>query len=109
MAADYMKAVTDMVETVKKESLADFEKTFHQKSMANKLTFLGSMVDECISCLQKRASDPTTPKEAADAAKREIDAYSKLKDKVKKDRDAVKTAQTAKEAKARIEKIAYSL
>jgi hypothetical protein len=109
MVADDKKAVTDMVETVKKESLQDFEKTFHQKSVANKLTFFGSMVDGYISCLQKLASDPATPKEDADAARGKIDAYSKLKEKIKQDRDAVKGARTGKEAKAHIEKIAYSL
>jgi len=109
MAADYKKAVMEMVETVKKERLLDFEKAFHQKSVTNKLTFFGSMVDGYISCLQKRASDPTTPKEEADAAKGKIDAYSKLKDKIKQDRDAVKAAQTEKEAKALIEKIAYPM
>jgi len=107
MVADYKKAVTDMVETVKKESLQDFERAFHQKNVANKLTFFGSMVDGYISCLQKSASDPATPKEDADAAKRKIEAYSKLKDKIKQDRDAVKAEPTAKEAKALIEKIAY--
>jgi len=107
MVANYKKAVTDMVETVKKESLQDFERAFHQKNLANKLTFFGSMVDGYISCLQKSASDPATPKEDADAAKGKIDAYSKLKEKIKHDRDAVKGAQTAKAAKALIEKIAY--
>ena len=109
MVNDYKKSVAEMVETVKKESLLDFEKAFHQKSVATKLAFLGSMVDGYIGCLQKRASDPTTPKEDADVAKGKIDAYSKLKDKIKQDRDAVKAAPTGKEAKALIEKIAYPM
>ena len=109
MVADSKKAVTDMVETVKKESLPDFEKAYHQKNVTNKLTFFGSVVDGYISCLQKHAGDPTTPKEDADAAKGKIDAYSTLKEKIKRDRDAVKAAQTGKEAKALIEKIAYPL
>jgi hypothetical protein len=109
MLADSRKAVTDMVETVKKESLLDFEKAFHQKNVTNKLNFLGSMVDGLISCLQKRAGDPTTLKEEADAAKAKIDTYSKLKDKIKQDHDAIKAAQTGKEAKALIEKISYPM
>jgi hypothetical protein len=109
MVADYKKSVTEMVETVKKESLLDFQKAFHQKSVTTKLAFFGSMVDGYVGCLQKRASDPTTTKEDADAAKGKIDAYSKLKDKIKQDRDAVKAAQTDKEAKALIEKIAYPM
>jgi hypothetical protein len=109
MVADYKKSVGEMVETVKKESLLDFEKAFHQKNVTTKLALLGSMVDGYISCLQKRASDPTTPKGDADVAKGKIDAYSKLKDKIKQDRDAVKAAPTGKEAKALIEKIAYPM
>jgi hypothetical protein len=107
MVADYRTTVTDLVETVKKESLLDFEKAFHQKNVTTKLTLFGSMVDGLINCLQKRANDPTTLKEDADAAKGKIDAYSKLKDKIKQDRDAVKAAQSGKEAKALIEEFAY--
>jgi len=109
MVADYKKSVAETVETVKKESLVDFERAFHQKSFTTKLALLGSMVDGYISCLQKRVSDPATLKEDADAAKGKIEAYSKLKDKIKQDRDAVKAAQSGKEAKALIEKIAYPM
>jgi hypothetical protein len=107
MVADYRKAVTDLVEIVKKESLLDFEKLFHQKNATTKLTLFGSMVNGMISCLQKTANDPATPKEDADAAKAKIDAYTKLKDKIMQDRDALKAAQSGKEAKALIEKLAY--
>ena len=109
MVADGQKAVTDMVETVKKESLPNFERAYHQKNVTNKLTFFGGMVDGYISCLQKQASDPATSKEDADAAKGKIDAYGTLEAKIKRDRDAVKAAQTGKQAKALIEKIAYPL
>ena len=108
MVADYKKTVTDLVETVKKESLPDFEKAFHQKNVMSKMTFFGSMVDGMISCLQKRANDPTTLKEDADAAKGKIDAYNKLKDKIKQDREALKAAQTEKDAKALIEKFTFT-
>jgi hypothetical protein len=107
MVADYRKSVTDLVETVKKESLLDFEKLFHQKNAKTKLTLFGSMVNGMISCLQKTANDPATLKEDADAAKGRIDAYTKLKDKIMQDRDALKAAQSEKEAKALIEKLAY--
>jgi hypothetical protein len=107
MVADYRKAVADLVETVKKESLLDFEKFFHRKNATTKLTLFGSMVDGTISCLQKTANDPATLKEDADAAKGKIDAYTKLKDKIMHDRDALKAAQSGKEAKALVEKLAY--
>jgi hypothetical protein len=108
MVAYYNKNVTDLVETVKKESLQDFGKAFHQKTMMTNLTLFGGTVDRLLSCLQKRASDPTTLKEDADAAKGKIEAYNKLKDKIKQDRDALKAAQTEKDAKALIEKFAFT-
>jgi len=104
----YRKNATDLVETVKKESLQDFEKAFHQKTMMTNLTLFGSMVDGLLNCLQKRANDPATLKEDADAAKGKIDVYNKLKDKIKQDRDALKAAQTEKDAKALIEKFAFT-
>ena len=104
----YRKNVTDLVETVKKESLQDFEKAFHQKTMMTNLTLFGSMVDGLLNCLQKRANDPATLKEDADAAKGKIDVYNKLKDKIKQDRDALKAVQTGKDAKALIEKFAFT-
>ena len=104
----YRKNATDLVETVKKESLQDFEKAFHQKTMMTNLTLFGSMVDGLLNCLQKRANDPATLKEDADAAKGKIDVYNKLKDKIKQDRDALKAVQTGKDAKALIEKFAFT-
>ena len=104
----YRKNATDLVETVKKESLPDFEKGFHQKTMMTNLTLFGSMVDGLLNCLQKRANDPATLKEDADAAKGKIDVYNKLKDKIKQDRETLKAAQTGKDAKALIEKFAFT-
>jgi hypothetical protein len=108
MVTYYKKNATDLVETVKKESVMDFAKAFHQKTMMTNLTLIGGTVDRLLNCLQKRASDPTTLKEDADAAKGKIAAYNKLKDKVKQDRDALKAAQTEKDAKALIEKFAFT-
>jgi len=108
MVTDYKKTITDLVETVKKESLLDFQKAFHQRNVSSKLTFFGSVVDGMISCLQKRANDPATLKADADAAKAKIEVYNKLRDKIKQDRDALKTAQSEKEAKALIEKFSFT-
>jgi hypothetical protein len=108
MATYYKKNVADLVETVKKESLQDFAKAFHQKTMMTNLTLFSGTVERLLNCLQKRASDPATLKEDADAAKSKIDVYNKLKDKIKQDRDALKAAQTEKDAKALIEKFAYT-
>jgi hypothetical protein len=108
MVANYKKTVTDLVATVKKESLLDFEKAFHQKNVTTKLTLFGSTVNGLIGCLQKIANDPATLKEDADAAKGKIATYNKLKDKIMQDRDALKAAQTEKEAKALIEKFDFA-
>jgi len=108
MVTYYKKNVIDLVATVKKESLQDFAKAFHQKTMTTNLTLFGGTVDRLLSCLQKRASDPTTLKEDADAAKSKIDVYNKLKDKIKQDRDALKAVQTGKDAKALIEKFTFT-
>jgi hypothetical protein len=108
MVTEYKKTVADLVETVKKESLMDFQKAFHQRSVLSKMTFFGSVVDGMINCLQKRANDPATLKADSDAAKGKIDAYTKLKDTIKADRDALKAAQSGKEAKALIEKFAFT-
>jgi len=107
MVGDFTKALADLAETVKKESLADFEKFHHQRSAATKMSLLGGFVEGLLNCLQSHASDPATLKEDADAAKRKIEVYSKLKEKIKQDRDALKAAQTEKEAKTVIEKLSY--
>jgi hypothetical protein len=108
MVTYYKKNATDLVEKVKKESLQDFAKAFHQKVMTTQLTLFSGTVDGLLNCLQKRANDPTTLKEDADAAKGKINTYNKLKDTIKQDRDTLKAVQTEKDAKAVIEKFAYT-
>jgi hypothetical protein len=105
MSADYKQAMAGLVATVKKESLPDFEKAFHQKGTVTKLTLYGSMVGGLVTCLEKAAQDSATPKEQADAykAKRETDV--KLKDKIQHDRDTLKVMEASKDAKAFIEKL----
>jgi hypothetical protein len=108
MVTYYNKNATDLVGSVKKESLQDFEKAFHQRTMMTNLTLFGGTVDRLLTCLQKSASDPSTLKADADAAKGKIDSYNKLKDKIKQNRDALKAAQSEKDAKALIEKFAFT-
>jgi len=108
MVTEYKKTVTDLVETVKKESLLDFQKAFHQRNVMSKMTFFGSVVDGMINCLQKRANDPAAPKADSDAAKGKIDVYNKLKDTIKQNREALKAVQSEKEAKALIEKFTFT-
>ena len=91
MADAMVKGVADVVDTVKKESQADFEGKFHQKSCLNKLTFAISAVDEAVSCLEKAAQDP-----AAAPAK---ETEGKLKDRLTEYKTSLKAADDPKAAK----------
>lgn len=104
MVEDSKKSVTDLIDTVKKESLDDFQSKFHQKTCLSKLAFSLGMVGELVSCLDKASQDTTATKEQSDAYKSKREAYAKLKDKLDQDRRALKAAEDPKEAKALIEK-----
>jgi len=99
------QGLLELQETVKKESLLDFERLNHQKSTVNKLTIHNSMLGGLVSCLDKAAQDTTAPKEAVKAAKAQHDAYAKLQEKIQQERSAIKDAQVSKDAKALIEKL----
>ncbi len=99
MADAQVKTVADMVDTVKKESQADFEAKFHQKSCLNKLTFALSALSDAIECYDKAgpaaagaAAGQTSPK----------DSDSKLKDRITQYRSGLKSAEDPKNAKALI-------
>jgi uncharacterized protein YcbK (DUF882 family) len=94
-----------LTETVKKESLADFQRLNHEKSVLNKLTINNSMIEETVSCLDKAAQDTTAPKEQVEAAKAQHDSFVKLQDKLEHARAAIKDAHAPKDAKALIEKL----
>ena len=95
MADAQVKTAADMVDTVKKESQADFEAKFHQKSCMNKLTFALSAVNDAIACLDK--TGPSTPGQASPK-----DADDKLKDRITQYRTGLKSADDPKNAKALI-------
>jgi len=99
------QAFVELTETVKKESLSDFQRLNHQKSVLNKLTINNSMLGGLVSCLEKAAQDTTAPKEQVEAAKAQHDAFVKLQEKLQHARAAIKDAHTAKDAKALIEKL----
>ena len=108
MADSYRKDLAGLVEVVKKESLEDFQKAYHQKSSLTRLTLFGSAVNGMLSCLDKAAQDPTATKEQVDAYKAKRETYAKLKDKVQQDREALKATEAAKDAKPLIEKFNYA-
>lgn len=108
IVGEYKKGITELVATVKKESLADFQKTYHQKSCLSNLTFCLTAVNGLIKCLDKAAQDATATKEDVEACKVKQASYGKLKDKIENDRNALKVADDPKQAKALIEKIDLS-
>ena len=103
MSKTTLKEITDLVGTVKKESLGDFEKAYHQKSYVSKAGFSLTVIAGLVSCLDKAAQDSAASKEQAEAYKAKRDSYAKLKDKIEQSRSAVKSAEQ-KDAKALIEK-----
>ena len=105
MVADYKKSISDLAASVKKESLENFEKAYHRKSCLTKLTLSLGIVGGAADCFNKAAENPATPKDQAAADKAKSDSYSKLKDKLSHYRDALKSAESGKDAKALIEKI----
>ena len=99
------QALVELTETVKKESLPDFQRLNHQKSLVNKLAVHDSMLGGLVSCLDTAAQDTTAPKEQAEAARAQHDAAAKLQEKIQHARAAIKDAQAPKDAKALTEKL----
>jgi hypothetical protein len=93
------KDLSQLVTTVKQESLPDFEKAYHQKSVLNKLTFFGSAVQELLACLEKAEQDPASSKEIVAASKAQHEIYAKLQAKVQHDVDTLKSLTAPKDAK----------
>jgi hypothetical protein len=91
MADAMVKDVAGIVDTVKKESQADFVGKFHQKSCLNKLTFAIGAVGDAVGCLEKDTADA--------AAATEKDAESKLKDRLTQYKTSLKAADDPKAAK----------
>jgi uncharacterized protein YaiL (DUF2058 family) len=105
MVAGSRMALVELKGTVKKESLPDFVRLNHQKSVVNKLTMHNSILGGLVSCPEKAAQDTTAPKEQVEAAKAQHDASAKLQEKIQHDRGAIKDARVSKDAKALIEKL----
>ena len=98
----------ELVGTVKKESLPDFERENHQKGVVSRLSIHLSMLGELVSCLEKAAQDSSAPKADAEAAKAQHDAAAKLREKIQQERDAIKAAPAPKDAKPLVEKLDLS-
>jgi hypothetical protein len=108
VVADYIKDLTVLVETTRKESLPEFEKAYHQKACLSKLGFCLSMVNDLLGCMEKASVDPTAGKDQADATKAKHDAYTKFKDKLEEYRKSLKRTDDSKAAKDLIGKFDFS-
>ena len=108
MVVEYKKGIAELVETTRKESLANFEKTYRQKAGVTKLGLTASMVDGLLDCLDKASQDTSTSKDQVEAYKAKRESYGKLKDKLKADQKSLKAAEDSKAAKALVEKLDYS-
>lgn len=91
-----LQTAAEIVDTVKKESQAEFESKFHQKSTTNKLTFAISALDDLVQCLDKASQG------GDQAAAGKKDSEGKLKDRITQYRDSLKSTQDPKSAKALI-------
>jgi hypothetical protein len=105
MVSFYVKSLNDLAGEVKKESLDDFQKQFHQKTFVNKLNLSSNIIQGAVSCFDKAAQDPAATKEQTDAYKAARAKYAKLQTEVDKDKAELKGVAEAKEAKSRIEKL----
>lgn len=108
MVESYRKDIASLVDTTRKESLAEFEKSFHQKSCLTKLSLCLSLADELLNCLDKAGQDPAATKQQAEDTKAKRESYTKLRNKVSDDHKSLKAAETSKDAKALIEKFDLS-
>src|SRR5947199_9409939 len=79
MSKTTLKDITDLVGTVKKESLADFERAYHQKSCVSKAGFSLTVISGRVSCLDKAAQHSAACNEQAAAYKPNRDSTTKTR------------------------------
>jgi hypothetical protein len=109
MVKSYVQGITNLVGAVKKESLSDFEKDFHEQSCLTRLTLSLNMVNSLIDCLNKTAKSSTATPAQVTAAKSELQKYVTLKSALEKDHDKLKAAKNPKDAKSIIENFVISV
>lgn len=104
-----MKDVTTTIATVKKESLDDFERLFHQQVVGSRLSTTLLMTNMLLDCLDKAAKDPSTPKGDIASIQTRQKTYTQLKTAIQQDIDKVKSTKDPKAAKADIEAFSFTL
>ena len=103
MVADYQKGIGDLVGTIQKEKLEEFERAYHRKSCLNKLNLCEGILDTATACLDETLKGSSTSKANAESYRAKRDAYAKLRAKLIQYRDSLKSKEEGKDAKALIE------
>ncbi|HXH48939.1 MAG TPA: hypothetical protein VNM47_06300 [Terriglobia bacterium] len=104
MVKSYVQSIAELVGTVRKESLSEFTKDYHQQSCLTRLTLSLGIIDSLMDCLNKAAKDPAATPDQNAAVKDKLEKYAKLKSALEQDRDTLKAAKDTKTAKSVIEK-----
>ena len=104
MVKSYVQSLTDLVGTVKKESLSDFQKDYHEQSCLTRLNLSLGIVSSLIDCLNKAEKDPAATPAQLTAIKNQLAHYTGLKTVLEQDQNSLKAAKDTKTAKSVIEK-----
>jgi hypothetical protein len=100
--------LADTVSMVKKETLDDFQKSFHQQACTSKLSICLQTVQDLLTCLDKAIHDPGSAKADVNTSKAKQATYSKLKAALQEDIAELKATKDPKTAKDDIEKFDFS-
>lgn len=104
-----MKDVTTTIATVKKESLDDFQRLFHQQVVGSRLSTTLLMTNMLLDCLDKAAKDPSTPKSDLASIQTSQKSYTQLKTAIQQDIAKVKSTKDPKAAKSEIETFSFTI
>lgn len=108
MVEGYIKDLGELVGTTQKESLAEFERSYHQRTCLTKLSLSLGVVKELESCLDKAGQDPAATKDQADGDKAKHEKYAKLQGKIEQNQKDLKAAEESKAAKTLISKFDFA-
>jgi len=108
MVKSYVQSISSLVGTVRKESLSDFKKDYHEQTCLSQLTLSLGIVNSLIDCLNKAAKAPAVTPQQVAAIKSELQKYDKLESNLKQDRNSLKAAKNTKSAKSIIGKFTIS-
>ncbi|MGH9434556.1 MAG: hypothetical protein ACRD06_00995 [Terriglobia bacterium] len=107
VVSSVQKDLSGTIATVKKESLNDFVRQFHQQVVGSRMSTCLVMTNQLLECLDKAAKDPATPKTQMDSIKASQDTYTKLKNALQQAAQTLKGAKDSKTAKSDVESFAF--